>query len=141
MLHQHLVRAYPPNLSLSYEVNASNETPARLHENSNCPAVLTKGFAINDDADEGALIASSKYSYSKFSQVRSSWLCNSSLLTSALCWVAQFRLFRDTPPSSPFRQLSSSFMVSRTIHQRRAVILVALLSRGSLVTCLPVSWC
>ena len=70
-----------PSLSLSYEVNTYNATLARLNENSNCPAVLTKGFAINDGADEGALIASAKYSSSKFSQVRPSWLCNSSLLT------------------------------------------------------------
>ena len=59
-----------PSLSLLYQVNASSTTPVMLHENSNCPAILTKGFAINDGADEVALIASSKYSCSKCSQDR-----------------------------------------------------------------------
>ena len=130
-----------PSLSLSYEINVSNANLARLLENSNCPAVLTKGFAFNDEADESALIASSNYSSSKFSQDSPSWLCNSSLLTSALCWVAQFRLLRDTPQSSPFRLFPSSFVVSRAIHQGRAMFLVAPHLRGLLVTCLPVSWC
>ena len=130
-----------PSLSLSYEVDASNATPARRYENRNYPAVLTKGIAINDGADEGALIASSKYSSTKFSRVRPSWVCNSSLLTSALCWMAQLRRFRDTSRSIPFRQFSSSFVVSRAVHQGRALFLVAPYSRGSLVSCFSVSWC
>ena len=109
-----------PSLSLSYEVNASKAVPADLHENSNCLAVLAKGFAINDGADEGALIASSKYSGNNFSQVRPILLSNSSLLFSALCWVARFRRFRDALRSSPFRGFSNSIVVSKAIQQGRA---------------------
>ena len=94
-------RPLSPRLSLSCGVNASNATPAKLHVNINCPAVLTKRSAINGNADEGALIASSKYSSSRFSQDRPRWF-----------------------PS-----------------QSRAVFLVAFLSRGSHVTCIPMAWC
>ena len=46
MLRQHSihVQTLSPCFSLSYEVNASNATLATVHENINCPAVLTKGF-------------------------------------------------------------------------------------------------
>ena len=134
-------RPLSPSLSLSCEVNASNATPAKLHVNFNSPAVLTKGFAINGNADEGALIASSKYSNSRSSQDHPSWFPNSSLLTSAFCWVAKRHRLRNIPRSSFFRQLSSSFVVSRVIHQGRAVFLVAFLTRGSHVTCFPMDWC
>ena len=87
------------------------------------------------------LIASSKYSSSRFSQDRPNWFPNSSLLTSAFCWVAQCRHLLDTLRSSSFRRFSSSFVVSRAIHQVRAVFLVALLSKGSQVTCFPMAWC
>ena len=128
MLHQHLIN-YPSSI------------PTRLHANISCPAILTKGFAINDNADEGVLIASSKYSRSRFCQVRFSCFPNSNLLISVFYWVAQLRRLRDTPQSSFFRQSSSSFMVSRAINQGRAVFLVAFLSRGFLVTRFPVAWC
>ena len=59
-------RPLSPSLSLSCEVNASIATPAKLHVNINHPAVLTKGFAIICNADEGALIAFSKYSSTRF---------------------------------------------------------------------------
>ena len=134
-------RLFPPSLSLSCKVNASNAPPAKLHVNINCPAVRTKGFAINGNADDGVLIASSKYSSCRFSQDRPNWFPNSSLLNSAFCWVAQCRCLPDTPRSSSFRHLSSSFVVSRAIHQGRAVFLAAFLSRGSNVTCFPMSWC
>ena len=96
MLHQHLVHLQTLVAQFKFVVrgHASNATPAKLHVNIHCPAVLTKGFAINGNADEGALIASSKYSSSRFSQDRPSWLPNSSLLTSAFCWVAQCRRLR-----------------------------------------------
>ena len=106
-----------PSFSLSYEVNASSATPAKLHVNTNCPAVLTKRFASKCFANEGALILSSNYSSSKFSQVRPNWFFNSSLFTSGLCLIAHFQRFLVTPQSSFFRQLSSSFAVSRAIYQ------------------------
>ena len=134
-------RPLSPSLSLSCEVNASNATHAKLHVNINCPAVLTKGIAINGNADEGALIASSKYSSSRFSQVRPSWFPNSSLISLAFCWVAQCRRLRDTPRSSFFRQHSSSSVASRAIHQGRALFLVPFLPRGSHVTCFLMAWC
>ena len=137
----HTCRPLSPSLSLSCKVNTSNATPAKLLVNINCPAVLTKGFAINGNTDEGALIASSKYSSSRFCQDHPSWFPNSSLLTSAFYWVAQCRSLRDTPRSSVFRQLASSFVVSRAIHQGRAVFIDAFLSRGSHVTCFPMAWC
>ena len=144
VLHQQLLqssRLLLPSFNLSCEVNNSSSIPTRLHANINCPAVLTKGLAINGNADEGVLIASLKYSRSRFCQVRFSWFPNSNLLNSAFCWVAQLRHLRDTPQSSFFRQSSSSFMVSRAIHQGRAVFIVAFLSRGSLATRFPVAWC
>ena len=110
-------RILSPSFSLSYEVNASSATPAKLHVNINGPAVLTKRFANKCFADEGALILSSKYSSSNLSQVRPNWFFNSSLITSGRCWVAQLRRFLGTPQSSFFRQLSSSFAVSRAIYQ------------------------
>ena len=93
-------RPLSPSLSLSCEVNASNAALAKLHVNINCSAVVTKGFAINGNADESALIASSKDSSCRFSQVCPSWFPNSSLLTSAFCWEAQCCRLRDTPRSS-----------------------------------------
>ena len=129
------------SFNLSCEVNTSSYIPTKLHANISCPAVLTKGFAINGNADEGVLIASSKYFRSRFCQVRFSWFPNSNLLISAFYWVAQLRRLRDTPRSSFFRQSSSFFMVSRATHQGRAVFLVAFLSRGLLANCFPVAWC
>ena len=87
---RYMCRPLSPSFSLSYEVKASSATPAKLHVNINCPAVLTKGIANKCFADEGALFLSSKCSSSNFSQVRPHWFFNSSLFTSALRWVAQF---------------------------------------------------
>ena len=110
-------RTLSPRRSLSCEVNAANALHAKLHVNINCPAVLTKGFAINGNADECALIASSKYSSSMLSQVHLSWFPNSSLLTSAFCGVAQCNRLRDIPRSNFFRQPSNPLVVSTAIHQ------------------------
>ena len=130
-----------PNFSLSPEVSSSNATPVKLHVNNKCPAVLIEGFANKSCADKGALISCSKYPSNSFSQVRPIWFLNSRLFTSALCCVAQFRLFLDTARSNFFRQPSNSFVVSTAIHQERAVFLVNPFSRGSLVTCSPTLCC
>ena len=76
-----------------------------------------------------------------FSHVRPSWLLNSKLFTSALCCVTQFRRFLDTLRSSFQRQFSSSFIVSRAIHQERVVFLVSPFSKEPLVICCPTLWC
>ena len=136
---RYMCRPLSPSFSLSYEVKASSATPAKLHVNINCPAVLTKGFANKCFAFEGALFLSSKCSSSDFFQVRPNWFFNSSLFTSAVSWVAQFRRFLNTPRSSFFRQLSSCFAVTRAIHQGRAVFLSSTLFRG--VHLLPASQC
>ena len=140
---RYMCRPLSPSFSLSYEVKASSTTPAKLHVNINCPAVLTEGFANKCFADECALFLSSKCSSSNFSQVRPNWFFNSSLFTSGLRWVAQFRRFLDTPRSSFFRQLSRCrcFAITRAIHHGRAVILVKPLSSGSLATCFLMPWC
>ena len=143
MLHQHLVHLKTLSSQFKFIVRGqrfqchSLKTP-REHQLS---ALRTKGFAINGNADDGALIASSKYSSSRFSQDCPNWFPNSSLLTSAFCWVVQCRRLRNTPRSSSFRRFYSSFVVSRAIHQGRAVFLVALFSRGLSVTCFPLAWC
>ena len=67
-------RPLSPNFSLSPEVSSSNANPARFQLNNNCPAVVTKGFAIKGCAYEGALNSFSKYSSNSFSQVSSNWL-------------------------------------------------------------------
>ena len=136
--NRYTCKPFSPNFSLSPEVSSSN---VKLHVNTNCPAVLTKGFAIKGCADEGALISFSKYSNNSFSQFRANWLLNSNLLTSGLCCVAQFRRFLDTPRSNFFRQLFNSFVVSGAIHQERALFLYNPFSRGSLFTCVPMLWC
>ena len=89
----------------------------------------------------GCIISFSKYSSTNFSHVRPSWLLSSKLFTSVFCWSAQFRLFLDTPQSSFFRQTFRFFIVSRAIHQERAVFLVHIFSRGSFVICFPTLWC
>ena len=82
----------------------SSSIPPKLHANISCPAILTKGFAINGNADEGVLIASSKYFSSNFCQVRLSCFPNSNLSISDFGWVTQWRRLRDTPRSSFFMQ-------------------------------------
>ena len=63
------------------------------------------------------------------------WHVNSKLFTSAFCCVTQFRLVLNTLQSSFFRQISSSFIVSRAIHQERVVFFVSPFPRGSFVIC------
>ena len=142
---RYTLRPLSPMFSLSPEASSFNATPARLHVNNNCPAVLTKRFAIKKLCRRGRphfilevlqqfLLSSRSNS---FSLVRPNWLLTSSLFTSALCWVAQFRRFLDTPRSSLFRgslPILSSYPRLSTRSGRY-------FSRWSLVTCFILLLC
>ena len=108
-MHQHLEHLETLSAQFKFIVRGQRFQchSRKTHVNINCPAVRTKGFAINGNADDGALIASSKYSNSRFYQDCPKWFPNSSLLTSAFCWVAQCRRLLDTLRSSPFSGLQS----------------------------------
>ena len=125
----------------SHEFRSFNATSAKHHLNNNWRSIWAKMFAIRSWADEGALISFSRYSSSNFSYVRPSWFLKSNWFTSAFCSFAHFQRFLDTPRSSFCRQFSSSFIVSRAIHQERVVFLVSLFLRGSFVICCPTLWC
>ena len=115
----------------------SSDLPMQLQPRTTCKknrrSVRVKRFAIRSWADEGWLISFWKYSSSNFSHVRTSWLLNSNLFTSAFCCLAHFRRLLEPPRSSFCRKLSSSFIVSRAIHQERVVFLVSLFSRNCFV--------
>ena len=83
----------------------------------------------------------SAYSSSNFSYTRPSLA--SQLQVIHLCFLLrnQLRRFLNNLQSSFCRQFSSSFIVSRAIHQERVVFLVSLFSRGSSVVCWPTFWC
>ena len=138
---RHTYELLSPNFSLSHEFRSSNETPAKHHVKQNRRSVRMKRFAIRSWADEAALISFLKYSSSNFSHVRPSWLLKSNLFTSAFCCLTYFRRFLDTTRSSCCRLFSSSFIVSRVIHQEQVVFLVSLFSRKSFVISCPKLWC
>ena len=130
-------RHFSSSIILSYEVSASSATRGKLQVNINCPAVLTKGFANKGCADEGALISSSKYSNSNFSQVHPSWRLNSNLFTSALCWVVKIRRLLDTPRSSFFQAALQFFRSIQGCPRGASGVSQRFFSRGSFA----MPWC